>query len=305
MITKKKKIRKIEPYNRMIPLGNDAMVAVINPDSKLLEKIGFSKEPKNGDTVLPRPQGEVSMFNAEGKQLVHKNLPMETAYRTIEWHWTEWHGRYDRIERSDFRDRPYKRYPRTFVSPPGLELTVMTDVDGNRVLSTPVVKDWKNNKNDLIHAVNLILEIFGECVFYNEKMERLIKAPILRLNWRLLPPGQRPFQALRRELENVFSSIKGGNRSFTEHRLEIINAYNPDFAALGQGGFYGYVVLGFTKKDMYVLESLLYGNATYVFGENWESLSKKTKAEILDKNLQKDRVIHHKAWDKEISAVLR
>ena len=136
-------------------------------------------------------------------------------------------------------------------------------------------------------------------------MERLIKAPILKLNWRLLPAGQRPFQILRRELENVFSSIKGGNRSFTEHRLEIINAYKPDFAAVGQGGFYGYVVLGFTKKDIYVLESLLYGNATYVFGENWESLSKKTKAEILDKNLQKDRLIHHKAWDKEILTVLK
>ena len=162
MITKKKKIRKIEPYARMIPAGNDAVVAVLNPDLKILEKIGFPKEPKNGDTVLPLPVGKVSMFNAEGKKLVHKNLPMETAYRMVEWHWTEWHGRYDRVEKSKFVPVPYKRYPRTFVNPPSLELTIMTDVDGNCVLCTPAVKNWKNNKEDLIHAVNLILEIFRE-----------------------------------------------------------------------------------------------------------------------------------------------
>ena len=39
------------------------------------------------------------------------------------------------------------------------------------------------------------------------------------------------------------------------------------------------------------------GNATYVFEENWEELSKLTKAEIIRGKLQKDRIIHRENWD--------
>lgn len=304
MIIKRKKILKIEPYSKMIPLGNDVVVGVLNPNLEKLKRIGFSNSLESGESILPLPIGRASMFNAEGKWLVHKNQPMETAYRTVEWRWNEWHGK-DTIERSDFRDVPYKRYPRTFVEPSAIELTLTTDAEGNQVVRTPVITDWKNNKTKVIHAVNLLLEIFGECIFYDGEMKHLITAPVKRLNWRLLPPGKRPFRDLKKELSSVLTIVKGGKRAFTEHRLEIINAYNPDFAAIGDGGFRGYVVLGFTKKNLYVLESLLYGNATYVFGEQWEKLSQMTKAEILNENLQKDRLIHHKAWDGEVAELFK
>lgn len=162
MRIKRKRIRKIEPYARMIPPGNDVLLGVLNPSGEDLLRIGFLPTAENGTTLLPAPVGPVSKFNAEGKDLVHKDQPMETAYRTIEWHWTEWHGR-DRVEQSDFRDRPYQRYPRTFISPPAVELTLTTDADENRVVRTPVIHDWKRNKTDLLHAVNLLLELFGEC----------------------------------------------------------------------------------------------------------------------------------------------
>lgn len=85
------------------------------------ERIGFTKEPKDGDTVLPPTSlGSVSLFNAEGKYIKHKDQEMETAYRQIEWHWKEFRGSNERVERTKIVDVPYERYPRTFISPPSM-----------------------------------------------------------------------------------------------------------------------------------------------------------------------------------------
>jgi len=84
-----------------------------------------------------------------------------------------------------------------------------------------------------------------------------------------------------------------------------VNKYGPEFLAVGRAGFWGYVIFGFPDKDIYILESIYFGNATYVFADNWETLSTKTKAEILDAKLQKDRIIHKESWDRNIHALLK
>lgn len=304
VIQGKKRIRSLDPYARMIPPGDHLVIGVVNPSKDQLQNIGFSADMESGESVLPAPVGNVSMYNAEGKEIVHKDQPMETAHRTREWSWTEWHGPHP-VEQSSWVDVPYQRYPRSYLAPPGVELTLTTDTDGNMVVRTPVIRDWRNDKDTAIHAVNLLLELFGECVFYDSDMKRLISAPVKKLNWRVLPPGERPFRKLKEELEAVLSQVKDGNRAFTEHRLETVNEYKPDFAAVGMGGFAGYVIFGFKERDIYVLESILYGNATYVLGEQWEELSKKTKAEILNRNLHKDRLVHHKEWARDLAGLFR
>jgi hypothetical protein len=45
-------------------------------------------------------------------------------------------------------------------------------------------------------------------------------------------------------------------------------------------------------------------NATYVFEQNWERLSQLSKAEILDRDLQKDRLIHREGWPEKIHTLL-
>jgi hypothetical protein len=46
------------------------------------------------------------------------------------------------------------------------------------------------------------------------------------------------------------------------------------------------------------------GNATYVFDERWEKLSKMTKAEILSQDLQTDHIIRRSKWDDGIRTLL-
>ncbi len=300
---KKRRIRSLNPYVRLIPQGDDIYVGIVNPSELNLSRVGFSKELRDGEIILPKPVGRITAYNAHGKTIVNKSLPMETAYRTVEWHWTEYHGK-ERVHRSDFRDVSYKRYPRTHEPAPSLELTLLSNTNGQRVVLTPLIKNWRKKEQDLIHAVNVVLEIFGEATFFDMNKEQIVKAPLRHLNWRILPKGIHPFPSLKKELGEVLKRVKEGNRSFVDHRLERINGFKPEFTAVGQGGFTGYVIFGFPDKGVYVLESILYGNATYILGDNWEKLSQMTKAEILNDSLHKDRYVHLRNWFEKIRRLL-
>lgn len=52
------------------------------------------------------------------------------------------------------------------------------------------------------------------------------------------------------------------------------------------------------------LVSVYTNNATYVFGRDWEMLSKLSKAEILDGKLQEARLIHNDNWKHHINELL-
>lgn len=308
MILTKKRVRNTKSLNGLIKNGSKFVVGVKYSFkfNETLAKIGFSKKIETGESILPLADfGPISLYNAEGKFIIHKNKPMETVYRTTEWHWKEWRGRDESVERSKLVDVPYKRYPRVFIEPPSIELSVYSMKNGETAIAGPVI-EFSAVKNDLIiHTINLFLEIFGECQFFTENLDEMIKVPIKRLNWKILPQGQMPWEKLKNEIEPLVKNAPKGNQPVIKYRLETINKYKPDFAAIGEGGFRGYIVLGFKPKNIYILESLYYGNATYIFNEQWEELSKRTKAEILNEKLQTNRIIHREGWDNNINTLLK
>lgn len=292
---KKKRIRKLNPYKKLLPTTDEAFVTFSGATTANLERAGFSDDAEEGAKILPNRVGRISLFNAEGKNRIRRDMPMKTAHRTVEWHWYERHGR-DKVERSDFRDVPYKRYPREFIEPPAIELTLSTDTDGNVILISDPIKGWQKNEALLIHAINLFLELFGECIILDENRLTVLPSNIKRVNWKLLPKGERPFERLKQELRPILASIKRGKRSFVDKRLELLNRFNPEYAAIGIGGFSGYILMAYPDKNLFVLESLLYGNATYVVSKNWEEIASLTKAEILRDNLHEGRIIHQSNW---------
>ena len=113
-----------------------------------------------------------------------------------------------------------------------------------------------------------------------------------------------PWQRLRTHVDPFVEREPPGNRPVIRARLQRINGYEPEFAAVGRAGFDGYVIFGFPEKNLYVLESVHPDNATYVFEQNWERLSQLSKAEILDRDLQKDRLIHREGWPEKIHTLL-
>lgn len=306
MIIQKKRIHNITSYINHIKNGSKIIIGITDPlrFSTTLKRLGFLEPYQKGQSILPASLGPVSNYNAEGKIIKHKDSPMETAYRQIDWHWTEWHGPY-RVEQSKIVDVPYKRYPRSFLPPPSIELTLSQNEDKTLLLTAQTLDKTEENKELLKHVVNLFLEYFEECQFFTENLELIIKTSLRRLNWVVLPQGEMPWERFKKEVDPIVKSAPKGNQQILYYRLKTVNALKPDFRAIGSGGFHGYIVHGFTKNKLFVLESMYYGNATYVLGETWEEISKKTKAEILNEKLQKARVIHRVGWRKKIEEIIK
>jgi hypothetical protein len=201
-----------------------------------LREVGLGDGLTLGDSVLPARLGPVSRFNAEGRWEVHRDRPKETVTRQSEWTWEQWAGRGLTETHSKIVDIPYQRYPRTFIPPPSVEISVAEDGAGREIVRAPEVAFLPGNEDALKHQVNLFLELFGECEVLSGDLEPRLAPELRRLNWRILPPGKHPWSRLRRELKPVLDEAKRGNRPVVSHRLEFLGGFDPEFAAVGLGG---------------------------------------------------------------------
>lgn len=308
MIITGRRKRKLDKHLQALAEGTKVIpgLAINDPIRDTLLKIGFTKELNEGETVLPPSDfGPICRFNADGKYIIHKNQPMETAYRQVEWTWEQWAGYWGTETHSKIVDVPYKRYPRTLVPPPSIELSITENAEGQKYVVAPEHEVSFQAPGSLIHSINVFLEIFGYCEILSEDLEGYLIKNFKRLNWRILPPGKWPWNKVEKELEPLVKMTSKQNQIVIKYRLQTITAFSPEFVAIGQAGFSGYLIFGFSKKNLYVLESLYSGNATYVFEEKWEELSKLTKAEILQGNLQKDRIIHREHWKYHIDKLMK
>lgn len=266
--------------------------------------IGFPIELNAGQTVLPKVIGPITRRNSEGFIILNRDKEKEICYRMVEWTYNQWAGRGETVEVTESTVVPYKRYPRTILPPPSIELTVTNGNNNELIIVSPEFQFNKENDKLIIHIINLFLEIFGECQVFDSNKNSIAIPRLIRLNWEVLPKGKMPWEQRKNQIKKFIDKVRGDNKKVVIKRLETINKYNPDFTAIGNAGFSGYIVHGFIDKDIYILESIYTNNATYIFGDNWESISKLTKAEILNSNLHKDRVIHAKDWYERMETIL-
>jgi len=307
MILNQKYILNVNRHLDWLASGERILLGVSLSEELLpkLIKMGFTKELRAGDTILPSPKtGRFCRYNAEGKTTIHRNQEKETAYRTVEWHWLEWHGK-EQVEQSDFRDVPYQRYPRSLIPPTSIELKFDVNEKSQSFLVSPIFEYRPENFDPIQISINMFLEIFGFCEIFTGDLMAINKTPVRRVNWEILPPGQYPWEKIHQLLKPIIDEAKPGNRPVITNRLETISSYTPDWYIIGHGGFRGYIIHGFPEKGLFVLESMFYGNATYVFGRLWEDLSKLTKAEIINEDFQLDRIIHVKGWHTKINKLLK
>lgn len=212
---------------------------------------------------------------------------------------------YDTETKSKIVDVPYQRYPRTLLPPPSIELSITQNHEGQKYIITPVCELSFQEPDVLLHSINIFLDIFGYCEILSENLEGYVIKNLKRLNWKILPSGKWPWKKVEKEVSPLIEKTSEQKQIIIRYRLETITDFEPKFVAIGRAGFSGYLIFGFPKKNLYVLESLYSGNATYVFEEKWKGLSKLTKAEILQGNLQKDRIIHREQWKSQINTLLK
>lgn len=252
-------IRGFAPGNRVI-----AALRVDEAVTARLVEAGFSDPIETAQSVLPSAHlGRTARFNAEGREEVHRDEPKETVYRPVEWTHEQWNGPYTETV-TEVIERPYERYPRSFIEPPSVELTVRQSADGTRYVCAPE-RTLGRDDEQLTHDVNLILDIAQECELLSGNLVSPIHGNLRRLNWDVLPQGHYPWERLGPVIRPTIERLPDAAKPVIEHRLEIVSRYPHEFVAIGKAGFAGYVIFAFPALGIYVLECTHEGNATYVF----------------------------------------
>lgn len=267
--------------------------------SEVLEAIGFDVDPEVGDYLIPQPVGKVTAKNAYGKDIIRKDLPMEPEPRSYHRTWKDWHGQ----EHSGIQTRYINMYPREYQPAEEETLHIIQINDDKYVSTDSLVVDTENESRN-IHISNLMLECFGGFEIVDAKEGSIIGAKVKQLHWDILPPGEYPWARAKPLVGEVTKRLKDSEKGVVESRMQSITRYNPDFLATGRAGFSGYFIYGFATKGIYILESIHLDNATYVFGDDWERLSKLTKNQIINGDIEHQRIIHDNKWNREIRSLL-
>ena len=261
-----------------------------------LKTIGFPSIDFAGVKLIPCGIGPISKFNSEGRDIPQKHLPMETYYH--EALIKDWHGDYHYVY------IPRERYQRKHIDAPLQEISLITIGNKNYAISD-LLPNTPEGKELIKHVVNLFLEIFGVCEILNKnKCPEVATAKLKRANWQIIPEGDIVWERVNQIAGNI-QDPKENVGLLQKYRFKTIIQHKPDLVYYGKGGFHGYLVFVFKKKNMVLMENMIYGNATYVFRDNWEELSKLSKAEIIKHNLQEKRLAHREGWPYQISKLFK
>lgn len=290
---KGKSIKNVEKYLKKLFEGERFYIAIRSVEAYSQELLRYGLDVRtlnNGESFLPRPIKNSTKYNSNGRIVVDKSVKekreIERKYHNIDWHGNHHYGTYYQTRLC---------YKRNIIKPLEIELTYL-----NGDLLSPIIENYKKNQDIIKHIINMFLEIFGQCELLTEDFNTREAPRVRRLAWTVLPKGEYPWNEAKEHLNVVLDSIPNKYKTIINRRHEIISNEVPDFMAIGDQGFYGYVIYGFTKKDLYIFESNQPDNATYIFKGNWEDASNLTKSEILNSNLCELRLIHNRNWPNEI-----
>ncbi len=252
--------------------------------------------------------GKFSRINAEGVELVLKDKPKVSKIISIES--PNWGDSYNGTHTVDFvRDV----YQREWFAPK--ELTLQIEVLGeemkaektyivrfgiNEVLSRKSSRFRKSPhlKNDLFFDLNLLQENVGAASIFPSGATRSDYLKTVFVTWEILPPGER---------EETIAKILGGFKSPSaeirkkiEARYALLMKLKPDAFISGTSGFSRYFGAKFSDS-LVVFENLEYGNAIYAMFEDWETLSKLSRVELLKGSRTGfERIVHAEGWEKRL-----
>lgn len=291
-----KQLRTLSVYRKMIERLPEFRLISPPLTTQMAIKVGFAGVPDVGDSILPIASGPATSFNARGKEIVRRDLPMETRSRMINTSWQDWHGQ----THYGIQTRDYEAYPRELIPPPEEFLTCMRKDSHVAAASRIVSRD--EDEADIVNILNVFLECFPS--FEIVRPDLTVPTEIRKLHWKILPQGQYPFERARQALNDYLQRFSDDDRATATERIRAITHHSPDFVAVGVGGFSDYVVFGFTERRRYVLESPNTGNATYIFRDEWEAISHLSKREILQGNLQENRIVHNTRWHRAVNEAI-
>jgi hypothetical protein len=296
------RLRSLKRHLHSVKSGSKIIIGLteLTGRSEQLIAAGFPADAKSGLRLLPAIVGPVSRFNADGRLEKHTDQPKETFYVSFSWEWKQWDGTWQ----SDTVHQERERYKRTWVEAPAIELELREEEGGALVLASDSLEYIEANEAALLLRINLFRELFGAVEILTEELEKYVKVEVKQLNWEVLPAGEMPWPQLQAHVKPLIDDMGVRKGPAAESRLQLLTEEGKaKQAAVGLAGFRGYIAFDFGKYR--VLESLYYGNATYVFGSEWTEVAQLSKAEIIRGDLAKARLIHREGWEAEVRKWLK
>ena len=262
-----------------------------------LQKYGMANLADIGDKMLPMGIGPATRRNLLGKVIIHRNQPKEPYSVQVLWGRNQFCGRDETEWVEDYITRNGFRYPRTQLPPENIELSLIENSKGERMIGTDVIDISAESR--WVTAANVMLEIFGLTWAVDPSDLDIPLMVTQRVNWRMLPKGRCPWNQLRPQMNIIVQNLRNEtHRNVAIRKLEVINRFNPDQVIIGEGGFNRYVAFSFPDRGFTLLESIEPNNATYILGSSdWKVLSKLSKGEILSADRHMARFVHGPNWD--------
>jgi len=244
--------------------------------------------------------GRASRRNAQGQEIVRKDLPMVSKTFSAEApNWGDWgNGSHD-----VYWDRDV--YQRDFTPPKELEISVALLAaepgdDPVFVFRFRIEEVLDRNAGgfeaELLGNLNLLQENTGAADVFAADADSAAYLGTISVSWEILPPGE-----LGEMLARVLSKFRDPNKQLREKlldRLNFLETLKPIAYISGTSGFQRYFGAKLAE-NVVVFENLDYGNAIYVMFEDWEELSKRSRLDLLrnrGKVARFERVVHRKGW---------
>jgi hypothetical protein len=262
---------------------------------------------------IPHPQiGRYCSWNARGVEIVLTHLPKVTRTYSVDTpNWGDWSNGYHTVE----WDREV--YRREFFPPKQLELGIELlgeEAVGEKlyVFKFTVIevlnrkelpfKKSRSVKNALFFNVNLLQECVGAAGVFSSTATREDYLKSLYVDWEILPPGER-----EGTINRILSGVKAPTpelRKRIADRYDALVKLKPEAFITGASGLRRYFGAKFAD-DLVVFENLEYGNAIYAMFEEWETLSKKTRPQLLSGDRKGfERIVHKKGWEQKLKELV-
>lgn len=300
-----KRILKSEKYLSQLLASGDGFYVGIPYEDALkthsLEGYGLPKAYNASRSYIPLARRSVSRVNVKGKYI--RKIPEEKTEKHVDIKYTKKNG--TRVEFT----RIFYVYVKELQHKLNIALSFITNEHSQKLIISPLLtfhpEDYTSNITST-HVINLFLEIFGSFEVYTTNLD-----PALAFNkeftFELLPKGSFENDDIEYVLEGSRRFLKKDEdvQAF-QQRLLKIQSYNPEIIGKGPNAFFGYIVFGFPKKDIVLLESMYRGNATYVVDyDTYEKIIPMNKQQIINGHLAKRRMYHWDNWERAIEKLLK
>lgn len=247
----------------------------------------------SGIPSLPPPAlGVYARRNLEGWTVKRKDLPKEV--REVSSWAPSWNsGDFHAISR-DVLAYPLEHHAAKMLTISG---TVLENLVDSALVRFRVDQSLDRRRPtfaaDLQFNMKLLREAVGDARVYGADLSDDEFARIQRVDWELLPPGSAE-RVLRQLAER--SSADPERLKVARERIRVLDSLGHDGYIVGTGRFARYFGAKFGPR-LVALENLKYGNALYVFTEDWEKLTQHSRTELIkqrDPTVQ--RIRHIPGW---------